>query len=102
MKSKTHQMTVTIEFPTEVGSTYARNKLQRWLNTNGHTAAGHGFEFTWIGRLDSYGKHHHYKMVINEHRVELLKANQKTWVSEDRIKQLLGQLSNEIARGYKR
>lgn len=52
---KRHILVVEIECDEREGQRHARDRLHRWLETYGHTAPAHGFEFKTAGVLT--GKH---------------------------------------------
>lgn len=46
-----HILVVEIECLDRQGSHEAEDRLLRWLETYGHTAPSHGFEFFTVGRI---------------------------------------------------
>lgn len=50
-RSRRHLLAVEIECLDVQGSHDAEDRLIRWIETFGHTALGHGFEFFSVGRV---------------------------------------------------
>lgn len=46
-----HQLVVEIECDDYQGQRQAQDRLHAWLETYGHTSAGHGFAFLSVGVL---------------------------------------------------
>lgn len=52
-RARRHKLVVEIECLDVQGSHAAEDRLLRWLETYGHTAPSHGFEFIDVGRISS-------------------------------------------------
>lgn len=53
MANKNHVVAVQIETDEGMSMTDANRKVQRWLETFGHTACSHGFEFIGVVRISA-------------------------------------------------
>jgi hypothetical protein len=50
-RGRRHTLVVEIDCDDVQGPREAEDRLLRWLETFGHTAPGHGFEFFTVGRI---------------------------------------------------
>ncbi len=51
MRTRRHTLVVELLSDDAIGQRQAQDSLHGWLETFGHTASGHGFEFVSVGVL---------------------------------------------------